>query len=300
MKRLVAFTIVLLIALAGLYYSQLREKETPVSANAVLRVAADAQRDLSRAPMEMTRVSDEEEISIGNGIASKFLVSTANQTAESEASEKYIRRIGRSLAARAHRKLPYQFHLIPDPNLINAFALPGGHVYIGKGMFDLLDTDDELANVLAHEIEHIDHYHCVERYQIEARLRHLQLGAVADLVQLPLGLWQAGYQKDQELEADQEGMRLAALAGYSPYGAVSLFEKLEKLQRVYVIHAENPVEEMSALALESLLGYFRSHPEPSERLVVAKSLIAQNHWEDRESQNPIRLRYEIHNGRLAE
>jgi predicted Zn-dependent protease len=300
MKRFVAFAAVLFVALAGLYYSQRREKEAHVSANAVLRLAADAQRDLSRAPMEMTRISDEEEIAIGNEIASRFLVSTPNQTAESKASEKYIQRIGASLAARAHRKLPYRFHLIPDSNLINAFALPGGHVFMGKGMFDLLDTDDELANVLAHEIEHIDHYHCVERYQVEAKLRHLQLGAAVDLVQLPLGLWQAGYQKDQELEADEEGMRLAALAGFSPYGAVSLFEKLEKLHREYVLHAENPVEEMSAIALESLLGYFRSHPEPSERLAVAKSLIAQNHWEDRESQNPIHLEYKVHNGKLGE
>lgn len=57
---------------------------------------------------------------------------------------------------------------------------------------------------------------------------------------------------------------------------------------------------VAPLALESLLGYFRSHPEPSERLAVAKSLIAQNYWEDRESQNPICLRYEVRNGKLAE
>src|SRR5207244_13551377 len=48
------------------------------------------------------------------------------------------------------------FHYIPDPNLINAFALPGGHVFIGRGMLDLMTTEDQLATVLGHEVEHID------------------------------------------------------------------------------------------------------------------------------------------------
>ena len=87
-----------------------------------------------------------------------------------------------------------------------------------------MTSEDELAAVLAHEIEHVDHYHCAERVQIEARLRNLQLGMVGAIVQIPLQAWEAGYNKDEEFEADREGIRLAVLGGYSPYGAVALFE----------------------------------------------------------------------------
>ena len=80
----------------------------------------------------------------------------------------YVSRVGAKVAARAHRKLPYKFHYIPNMDFVNAFALPGGHVYIGAGLVALMDSEDELAAVLGHEIEHIDHYHCAERVQTEA------------------------------------------------------------------------------------------------------------------------------------
>ena len=121
-------------------------------------------------------------------------------------------RVGRSWPRDAHRKLPYKFHYIPDPIFINAFALPGGHVYVGAGLLELMDSEDELAAVLGHEIEHIDHYHCAERVQREQALRKIPLGG---LVALPVEVFEAGYSKDQELEADREGTRLAVEAGYS-------------------------------------------------------------------------------------
>ena len=96
-------------------------------------------------------------------------------------------------------------------------------------MLDLMTSEDELAAVLGHEIEHIDHYHCAERVQIEAQLRKLKLGLMGAIVQILLQVWEAGYNKDEELEADREGTRLAVLAGYSPYGAVAMFERLSNL-----------------------------------------------------------------------
>jgi predicted Zn-dependent protease len=79
-----------------------------------------------------------------------------------------------------------------------------------------MTSEDQLAAILGHEVEHIDHYHCAERFQIEARPRKLQLGIIGALVQIPLSVWEAGYNEDEELEADREGMRLAVLSGYSP------------------------------------------------------------------------------------
>jgi predicted Zn-dependent protease len=162
-----------------------------------------------------------------------------------------------------------------------------------------MTSEDQLAAVLGHEVEHIDHYHCAERVQIEARLRKLRLDIVGVLVQIPLTVWEAGYNKDEELEADREGMRLAVLGGYSPYGALSLFEKFARLHNEYIIHAQSPEEELSELAIQSLEGYFRSHPQPSERLAQANRLIAQEGWQDRKSEKPFRVEYETRNGKYV-
>ena len=302
MKRHVVFVLffaILGFSLAGLYWSQRRAKSTQSSANAVVDMLADAQRDLTRVPMHFTRISDDQEISIGHELSARYSAQFQKFTPEDQALEKYVHRVGGTVAARAHRRLPYEFHLIPDHNLINAFSLPGGIVYIGEGMLDQMETEDELANILGHEIEHIDHYHCVERYQIEAKLKNLNLDVVGQLLQLPLDFWEAGYHKDEEFEADREGTRLAVEAGYSPYGAVTLFTRLSKLCNEYVIHAQTPEEELSELAIQSLAGYFRSHPLPSERLEQVNQVIAEQHWEDRNTQKQFHVEYEVHDGKFV-
>jgi len=299
MKRVVTFLIVLVVGVTALYFSQRRHEPTPVSANAVVAIAADAQRDLSRAPMRLTRLSDDQEIAIGNQLAQQYSAINGKLNPEDQALESYVRRVGSTVASYAHRPLPYSFHLLPNRAMMNAFSLPGGHVYVGEGLLDLMTSEDQLAVVLAHEVEHIDHYHCAERVQIEARLRNLKLGILGALVQIPLTVWEAGYNKDEELEADREGMRLAVLGGYSPYGAVSLFEKFAQLHNEYIIHAQSPEEELSELAMQSLEGYFRSHPLPSERLAQANRLIAQEGWQERRSQKPFRIEYEVHNGQYV-
>jgi predicted Zn-dependent protease len=297
MKRVAAFVVVLFAGVAGLYFSQRRHEPTPVSANAVVAMAADAQRDLTRTPMRLTRLSDDEEIAVGKELAEQYSGNADKLSPEQQALEDYVRRVGGSVALQAHRRLPYSFHLLPDRAMINAFSLPGGPVYVGEGLLDLMTSEDQLAAVLGHEIEHIDHYHCAERVQIEARLRHLKLGIVGALLQIPLEVWEAGYNKDEEFEADREGMRLAVLTDYSPYGAVSLFEKFGKLHDEYVIHARSPEEELSQLAIQSLQGYFRSHPLPSERLAQANNVIAQEGWQNRRTQKPFRVEYEVQNGK---
>jgi hypothetical protein len=78
-----------------------------------------------------------------------------------------------------------------------------------------------------------------------------------------------------------------------------LFEKFAKLQQEYIIHAQSPEEELSELAIQSLEGYFRSHPQPSERLAQANALIVQEGWQDRKTQKPFRVEYEVHNGQYV-
>lgn len=302
MKRpvvVILFFAILGFSLAGLYWSQRRAKSTQSSANAVVDMLADAQRDFTRVPMHFTRISDDQEISIGHELSARYSTQFQKFTPEDQALEKYVRRVGGTVAARAHRHLPYEFHVIPDHNLINAFSLPGGIIYIGEGMLDQMETEDELASILGHEIEHIDHYHCVERYQIEAKLKNLNLAVVGQLLQLPLDFWEAGYHKDEEFEADREGTRLAVEAGYSPYGAVTLFTRLSRLCNEYVIHAQTPEEELSELAIQSLAGYFRSHPLPSERLEQVNQIIAEQHWENRKTQKQFHVEYEVHDGKFV-
>jgi predicted Zn-dependent protease len=107
------------------------------------------------------------------------------------------------------------------------------------------------------------------------------------------------YNVELSESADREGMQLAVLSGYSPYGAVALFEKFARLHNEYIIHAQSPEQELSELAIQNLEGYFRSHPQPSERLAKANRLIAQAGWQDRKTQKPFRVEYEVHNDKYV-
>src|SRR5215467_13865542 len=293
MRRAAVFLIVLGVALAALYFSERRRDKSSVSPNAVLEIAADAQRDVTRAPMRFTRLSDEEEIKVGNELAERYSSYDDKLSPEEQGLQEYVAKVGTAVSSHAHRHLPYRFHLIPNRSLINAFALPGGHVFVGEGLLDLMNSEDQLAFILAHELEHIDHYHCAERVQIEANFEKLKLGVVGESIKTPLGKWEAGYNKDEELEADREGVRLVILAGYSPYGAMTLFQKFNELHAEYVIHAKSPEQELSELAVQSLEGYFRSHPATSDRIAQVERVIEEERWQDRTSQKPFHVEYEV-------
>ena len=288
--------LILLIAGGGLYFAQHRKRHDAVSADAVVDMAADWQRDVMRAPMQFTRISDDKETQIGDELARQYTSAQPEQNPEARAIEQYVNNVGGRVAQHAKRKLNYRFHLISDPNLINAFALPGGHVFVGQGLLDQMTSEDELAFVLGHELEHIDHYHAVERVQIEAKLRSLDLDIVAAIADIPMSLWQAGYSKDQEFEADCEGLRIAVAAGYSPQGAVNMTERMTKLRGEYVIHAETPTGELSQVAIDGLTGYFRSHPLPSERLQQIDEVIAQDHLKNK-PLTQFHVEYEVISGR---
>jgi predicted Zn-dependent protease len=276
MRQAVAFVALLLVAGSALYFVQRRARRDSVSANALVDVAADWQHDITRAPMHFTRISDDEEMRIGNQLANRFVFDRSSLTPDEQALEAYVNDVGGDVAAHTRRRLAWKFHLLPQADLINAFALPGGHVFIGKGLIDQLTSEDELAFALGHEIEHIDHYHASERLQIDAQLRHLDLDVVADFAGFPMSLWQAGYSKDEEFEADREGLRIAVASGYSAQGAVKLLERWTTLRSECFVHAETPADELSQLAIDGLNGYFRSHPLPSERLAAVNETIAHD------------------------
>jgi predicted Zn-dependent protease len=293
MTRILALASILLVAGASLYFVQRRSRHDVVTANPVADATADWERDLTRIPMDMTRISDEEEMRIGNEMAAHYQSVSVSLDPKSQSLARYVEQVGKRVAVQAHRRLPWQFHVIADPNVMNAFALPGGYVFIGRGLLDQITSEDELAFVLGHEIEHIDHYHAVERVQWEAQLHHLDLDAVAAILQIPLSEWQAGYSKDEEFEADREGLRLAIAVGYSPQGALKILNRFKRLDDEYVLHAATPIEELSQVAIEGLSAYFRSHPSPSERIAQVNEIVAQDHLGATRPFRPFHQEYEI-------
>ncbi len=277
MKRWIALTGIVLLGIAAIWVSERRKVDVPAGPAAVLYLVADTEQELTRMPVRFTRMSDQEEISIGNQLARNYVWTGPEENfPEFKEVEAYLTQVGSRLAPQAHRKLPYKFHYIPDSSLVNAFALPGGHVFVGGGLLALMDSEDELAAVMGHEIEHIDHYHCAERVQQEQALRRIPLGG---LIEMPVEVFEAGYSKDQELEADREGTRLAVQAGYSANGAIRMFETFQRLYQEYQARAKTPEEELSDVAQQTIEGYFRSHPLPSERIAQVQKLIASEHWE---------------------
>lgn len=287
MKRWSAFAAVLALLGGALVLSQARKVEAPVGPNALLYFVADTQRELTRLPMKYTEIPDAEEIKIGNRIAEQF--DDKNQDDESKLVEAYLRNVGGRVAAHAARKLPYKFHYLPERGFINAFAIPGGHVFVGAGLINLMENEDELAAVLGHEIEHIDHRHCAERLQVEAALRKVPLG---ELIYIPVAVFQAGYNKDQELEADREGTALAVAAGYSPNGAIEVFTDFQRLEERLAGKARKatPEEEISSTAVQILTGYFRSHPPSADRIAEIQKLIRDKNW-TLGKEKPLDVRY---------
>ncbi|HKF20880.1 MAG TPA: M48 family metallopeptidase [Candidatus Angelobacter sp.] len=274
MKRWLILLLILGVSGVALYYAQ-RQKETPVGPQAIVNALAQTEREISRVPAGMVRLSDSEEISAGEAMAQNYVAQRGTLSAADVAIENYVGEVGGVVAGHARRKLIYKFHYIPNANFVNAFALPGGHVFLGKGMLQLMDSEDELASVLGHEVEHVENYHCNERIALEARLRHLPLGG---LVTLPIQLFQVGYSKEQEMEADRDGTTLAVMAGYSPQGAIRMFQAFAKLQHTYVTKAQSPDQELSRVAIQGIVGYFRSHPLPEEREAQIRRIMVSRNW----------------------
>lgn len=281
MTRWVAFIGIVLAGIAAMVVSERNKVDVEASPAAILYFVADAEREITRIPMQMTRMSDEDEISAGNELAQQYQ-SAFHLSDDDTSEEQYIQQVGARVAEHAHRRLPYQFHYLPDPNFINAFALPGGQVFIGKGLVSLMDTEDELAVVLGHEVEHIDQRHCAERTQQEQIFRKIPLG---ELAEIPVEVFEAGYTKVQELQADSEGTQLAVAAGYSGSGAIHMFETFEQFEEKYSRHASTPGEEMSQVTIEALEGYFRSHPMPEERIAQLQQMHLPSH-----AERPLKVR----------
>ena len=174
----------------------------------------------------------------------------------------WVETVGQRLATASNPEFKYSFRVIDSPE-INAFALPGGYVYVFTGLRKIAQTDDELAAILAHEITHAEQHHYAKQYG-RASKRGILLGVVTAVAGLPniaataldivnFGLSQK-YSRSHEFESDKLGMQRMARAGFNPQGMVTLLDKLSK-------------ESQSSGTLDK---WFGSHPDGAKRVEAAK------------------------------
>jgi predicted Zn-dependent protease len=197
--------------------------------------------------------------------------------AEDPKESEYVTEVAAELVPHVNRRaMRYQFHVIQSPQ-VNAFALPGGQVYVLSGLMAFLESESELAAVVGHEMSHVDLRHCIERYQYELALKKVGAGDAAGLVNLAHGLMAMGYSQDQELEADAGGERLAIEAGYDPDAAAAVFERMKvKFGKHAASPASTPLGEAGQAVWEALGSYLQSHPPSEQRARALREMADTN------------------------
>jgi predicted Zn-dependent protease len=213
-------------------------------------------------------MSEEDEIALGNEAAQQ--VERQMGSAGSAELNAYVDRVGQRLVKHSSRShLMHEFHVV-DMKEPNAFALPGGHIYVSRGLLALMNSEDELAAVLGHEIGHVAGRHSAKQQTKSRGWIPLQIlagiggaavstvspglgGAVASMGQLPAALVLASYSRKQEKEADRLGQQYAAAEGWDP---AALSDTMDALTRDQELAGGRDPNRMS---------FFDSHPTSPER-----------------------------------
>jgi predicted Zn-dependent protease len=245
-----------------------------VNLDSAREIWADVLRDVDEFGLHATRIPAEKEMRLGAEMAEQI----KSWGPEDPAATKYVSDVGAGLLANVNRKaIRYRFHVIRSSE-INAFALPGGQIYVLSGMLDFLHSEAELAQILGHEISHVDLRHCVERYQYELALKKVGAGSVGPIVEIAHSLVAIGYSQAQELEADASGERLAIEAGYDPDAAVAVFNRMKTtFGEASASPATTPLGETGRAVGEAIANYFRTHPPSADRARQLSDMVAANH-----------------------
>lgn len=211
--------------------------------------------------------SQNKEVDLGRQIAAD--VDRQGKFVEDPVITEYVNRIGQNLVLHSDAKIPFTIKVL-DSDDVNAFALPGGFLYVNKGAILTADSEAELAAVMAHEIAHVTCRHGVE----QASKGKLVQYATIPLIFVTGGLGYIAYQaaqigvplaflkfsRDVETEADKYGSQYLWSAGYDPNDFISFFEKLEKKEK----HKPGTLSKL-----------FGSHPPTPDRIVKVKALLAR-------------------------
>lgn len=194
----------------------------------------------------------------------------------------YVSSLGRVLAKVSERpRLDYRFYVI-NSSTVNAFALPGGHIYLTRGLIEQTRSGAELAAALAHEIGHVAERHGVAKMERQLRtgslvgvLYNVILGGEPDILrrdalQLAGALWSAQHSREDEQQADAKAVHYLLKAGIDPEAMLSLLRKLVAVE----------IQDSSVVA-----GWFSSHPLTTERIAVAESEIEEERDETSAEQD---------------
>jgi predicted Zn-dependent protease len=180
---------------------------------------------------QLSNMSDQQEVKLGRKI-NQQLVENEITLSDNSQLNAYVDRIGQRLVPYSDRpNLSYTFQVVEDDS-INAFATMGGFVYINTGLIATADNESELASVVAHEIGHIASRHAVEQMRQRAIAQGLLSAAGLDesnavQIGVELAVSRPNSRQD-ELEADERGLRMLRQAGYAPIGMVTFMEKLQR------------------------------------------------------------------------
>ena len=211
---------------------------------------------------------------------------------DNPALQRYVNEIGQRLAQKSHRgDLEYHFTVVDSPE-INAFALPGGYIYITRGIMAYLNSEAELAAVLGHEIGHVTARHSVQQYSASMAANiGVVLGSILvpelrggaqDLLNLLGKALLSGYGRDHELEADRLGAEYLARAGYDPQAMVKVVGILKNQERFDAEIARGEGREPRRYH-----GLFATHPDNDARFkeVVgeASRFVPQTPTDDRQA-----------------
>ncbi len=224
----------------------------------------------------------EKEVEIGRGMSASLL--GAAPLVDNDKTQRYVNRVGQWLASQTEREeLTWHFGVL-DVETVNAFAAPGGYIFVTKGLMRLCGTESELAGVLAHEIGHV-----LKRHHLEALRKQAASELATDLasdvisehgfnakpfIQSGMELFARGLDRTDELEADRIGVVIATRAGYEPYGLPRVLLTLNDM---------NPAD-------SNLAWLTNTHPPSSERLSVLEQLM-KGKFESYNKQPQVVARY---------
>lgn len=250
---------VLILALGALALAAC--KSLPTVGGLDLNKMVDTAKDVKAA---VATPAEEEERGMGHDVAATLL--GASPLLADRAVQQYVNRVGLWVALQGSRPtLPWRFAVIDNPN-VNAFATPGGYVFITRGLLERMRSEAELAGALGHEIAHVEKRHHLNAMKKDARMRLIgRAGSAAleragteseaaarlsQVASIAKSLYTRGLDKADEFEADRVGAILAARAGYDPYGLAQVLQTLDSVS-----------PESSQFAL-----LFKTHPKPADRL----------------------------------
>lgn len=179
-------------------------------------------------------ISTNEEVSIGEKMAVQ--VEQEEKVLKDSVVQEYVNNVGQRIAGISDRKeLPYHFKVL-ESDQINAFACPGGFIYVYSGLLKIMEDEAELAGVLSHEISHVVGRHGIKRLQQVLGLQvvlSIAFGSSGEtsqqVISTGIGLILQGYSRENEYEADQFGTYYMVQAGYNPYGMRNLLDKFDQL-----------------------------------------------------------------------